>query len=408
MAIAPTGAIYKALSFDNESSRSYGIYITGEAVFNAPERDVQMISIPGRNGTFALDKGRFENIEVTYPAGVFASTETDFAQAISDFRNFLCSRKGYVRLSDEYNPNEYRMAVYRSGLEVSPAQLRAGEFDITFDCMPQRYLTSGETAISVSDGQTLVNPTLFESSPLLEFDGYGSIGINGETVTVSNGALGVIPISSAVNTANTRLDVSNLNVGDSIINTASSMPEVKAFITADWGSMVTPARVLNVSGGTATIGAQAVGTYVVTVVPTVTSFVNGTSATATAQLTIDIWGENYRLYETFEVVVTYDAIARTITLTPRFVNGQPSAVTCSYTYKHPAYYGISSKTVLPSRMYIDLDIGEAYGELDGVVTSFNSITTMPAKLPTLKAGPNTISFDGTMSNVKITPRWWKI
>ena len=151
MAVAPTGAIYKSLIFDGEDSRSYGVYITGEAVYNAPERDVEMVTIPGRNGTYALDNGRFENIEVSYPAGIFADTEADYREAISDFRNFLCSRKGYVRLQDEYNPNEYRMAVYKSGLEVEPAMLRAGEFKITFDCKPQRFLTSGETAITIGE-----------------------------------------------------------------------------------------------------------------------------------------------------------------------------------------------------------------------------------------------------------------
>lgn len=149
MAIAPTGAIYKSLSFDGKNSRDYGVYITGEAVYNAPERDVELVTIPGRNGSFALDNGRFENIEVTYPAGIFAYTEEDFRKAISDFRNLLCSRKGYVRLSDEYNPDEYRMAVYKSGLDVSPAQLKAGEFDITFDCKPQRFLVSGEEAVEI-------------------------------------------------------------------------------------------------------------------------------------------------------------------------------------------------------------------------------------------------------------------
>ena len=112
MAIAPTGNIFKGFVFDGESSKNYGIYITGEAVYNAPERDVEMITIPGRSGQFALDNGRFENIEVTYPAGIFADNETNFAEAVSDFRNLLCSRRGYVRLMDEYNPNEYRLAVY--------------------------------------------------------------------------------------------------------------------------------------------------------------------------------------------------------------------------------------------------------------------------------------------------------
>ena len=126
MGVITTPRIFKSLTFDNQASRDYGVFITGEAVFNAPQRDVEMVSIPGRNGAYALDRGRFENITVTYPAGIFAENEADFAKAVSDFRNYLCSRSGYCRLTDEYNPDEYRLAVYKSGLEVSPAQLISG------------------------------------------------------------------------------------------------------------------------------------------------------------------------------------------------------------------------------------------------------------------------------------------
>ena len=220
MAITQTGAIYKAFSFDNVSSRDYGVYITGEAVFDAPEREVEMIAIPGRNGAFALDKGRFENIEVSYPAGIFADNEADFAEAVSDFRNFLCSRKGYVRLTDEYNPNEFRMAVYKSGLEVTPAQLKAGEFEIVFDCMPQRYLLSGETAIEVADGQTILNPTLFDSCPLLTLAGYGVISFSGQTISVENKEIGDVIVSGATQNNKTSftipLDVDSVNTGDAI------------------------------------------------------------------------------------------------------------------------------------------------------------------------------------------------
>ena len=196
MAVAPTGAIYKALSFDNTSSRNYGVYITGEAVYNAPERDVEMIDIPGRNGSFALDNGRFQNITVTYPAGIFADTEANFRQAISDFRNFLCSKRGYIRLSDEYNPDEYRMAIYKSGLEVEPAQLRAGEFEIAFECKPQRFLTSGETATHITtSGNAITNPTYFDSQPMLQVYGYGNIGIGTDQISIENTVLGRIKIS---------------------------------------------------------------------------------------------------------------------------------------------------------------------------------------------------------------------
>ena len=206
MGVIQTGAIFKGLIFDGIDSKNYGVYISGDAVFNAPERDVEMIAIPGRNGTFALDNGRFHNITVTYHAGLFGDTETDFAEAISNFRNMLCARKGYCRLTDDYNPDEYRMAVYKSGLEVDVASLEAGQFDIVFECKPQRFLTSGETETAYASGATITNPTPFESHPLLACDGYGTVAINGKEMEIS-----VDPL------------------GDVVLRNASSMPQYSVF-----------------------------------------------------------------------------------------------------------------------------------------------------------------------------------
>lgn len=145
-------AVFKSLTFDNENSLDYGVYITGEAVYNAPARAMEMVSVPGRNGAFPLDQGRFENISVKYPAGAFGETQTEFASNIMRFRNVLASRYRYVRLSDDYNTDEFRLGMYRSGLETKPVSMsRAGEFDITFDCKPQRFLVSGETPQTASD-----------------------------------------------------------------------------------------------------------------------------------------------------------------------------------------------------------------------------------------------------------------
>ena len=148
MGVKETGAIFRGFTFDNESSKNYGVYITGEPVYNVPERDVEVIAIPGRNGAFVKDNGRFENITVSYPAGMFGDEQTDFAEGIRELRNFLASRKGYCRLSDDYNAGEYREAVYKSGLDVSPEAMgRARQFNITFECKPQRFLTSRESAV---------------------------------------------------------------------------------------------------------------------------------------------------------------------------------------------------------------------------------------------------------------------
>ena len=141
--------------FDGEKSSDLDTYIAGEGTFNAPERVYTMQNIPGRNGQIALDEGRFENYELKYPAFIFTSAGADFRRKISDLRNALLSKKGYKRLTDTYHPDEYRLAIYREGLETKPVQYnRAGEFDLVFDCKPQRFLLEGEVPISYPKSPT--------------------------------------------------------------------------------------------------------------------------------------------------------------------------------------------------------------------------------------------------------------
>lgn len=176
----------KVFNFNGESSADYGVYISGDSVYNAPARVYEMVDIPGRNGQLAIDQGHFENIEITYPAFIFTEDQSDFAEKMRDLRAWLMSPKGYQRLEDTYHPDEYRLAIYKSGLEAAPTHYNgAGQFDLVFDCKPQRFLKSGEDEITVSSGDTLENPTPFESLPLIEVTGQGSLFINDDELVIS-------------------------------------------------------------------------------------------------------------------------------------------------------------------------------------------------------------------------------
>lgn len=178
-------AVFNSITYDNINSLDSGIYITGEAAFNAPARVVDMITVPGRNGAVAIDQGRFENIEVTYPAGCFADSVADFADKISAFRNVLASRYTYKRLVDTYHPDEFRLGLYKSGLEVNTARYNtAGEFDIIFDCKPQRWLLSGEVPQAFTSSGSITNPTLFPARPLLAIIGAGILTLGGQAMTI--------------------------------------------------------------------------------------------------------------------------------------------------------------------------------------------------------------------------------
>ena len=170
--------ILNYLVFDGVKSSDYGVFISGEGTFNSPARKGTTVTIPGRNGTLFMDEDSFENIPGKYPAFIGTKSDADFRDKLAAFKSAILSRGNYKRLSDSYHPDEYRLAVYKSGLDVDPKHYnRAGGFTLEFDCKPQRFLTIGETPKTFTANGTIENPTLFYSSPLLEVVGTGLVTI---------------------------------------------------------------------------------------------------------------------------------------------------------------------------------------------------------------------------------------
>lgn len=189
------------LSYDGVDSSDFGVFISGDGVFDAPARRGEMISIPGRNGSLFIDEGVFENIMVEYPAFIGTGYEELFRTKLGDLRSALSSRGNYKRLTDTYHPDEFRLGIFREGLEVNPQHItRAGGFTMKFDCKPQRFLLSGEIPVVFNANGIITNPTLFSSSPLIKVTGNGTVAIgeNGEYRFIVSENTGTIWIDSDV------------------------------------------------------------------------------------------------------------------------------------------------------------------------------------------------------------------
>lgn len=401
---------YKAFTYDGKSSLDYGVYLTGEGVFNAPERAVEMIEIPGRNGNFALDQGRFQNISVTYKAGLVDYSESNFATRMSNVRNWLCSKVGYRRLEDDYNTGEYRMAVYLSGIEVEHEDLQTGEFEITFDCKPQRFLTSGETAVSVVSGGTITNPTLFDAKPQLQVKGYGNIDIGGEDIDVENVPLGLIKVGNGI-TRNVSsysgnysqgINLTDVLTGDSIYSNGKTID-----FSFQISSTAGPYTSFSITSMTKCSASVVFGNYSATVSVTMDdcTFEKGTSLTEEATVDFSFVHKG--------TTSTGTATIRTIYSSGTTLNHYVSVTNYNYmsetfSMKVPTAYADSTKTATGNPLYIDLEIGEAWNEDGGEPLSLNNAVQMPSKLPTLKSGANTITYDNTFTSFKVVPRWWRV
>lgn len=414
------------LIFGGINSLDYGIYISGEAVFNAPSRKVDLIQIPGRNGDFALDHGRFENIEVSYPAGTFGDNQTDFREKLSDFRNAILSQVGYQRLTDTYHPDEYRMGVYASGLEVDPVHYNtAGEFVLTFNCKPQRWTTSGETAVAITSGDDITNPTLFDAEPLLAVKGYGGISFNGYTIDLENAVIGDIDIAdgdtfttSKTYTFNTGAfnngDLISINgsflAGGKITPTQVARPvHVSSQSSTDSNanfSTAAPTFTDNTTGPTSSIFTSFSETLTVGTNATITN-----TAAITASGTVTGYG-SYTCTWTMVQTITFDAAAGTIDVAMSFTtssnNNDVHATRSTTATGTISISGYSTITALGNPTYIDCAIGECWMESGGEIISLNRAVDLGSDLPKLAPGANAVTFDGTITELKITPRWWKV
>lgn len=411
-----------SIIFGGVNSADFDLYIGGEGTFNAPKRAVEIVDVPGRDGAIAIDKGHFENIEVTYTVINQEKNLATFSQKLSGFRNALCSQRGYQRLTDTFHPDEFRQALFVDGFEAKPIDYAtASEFTVTFNCKPQRFLSSGETKTSVPSGGTVTNPTLLESSPMLEFKGYGSITLGGQSINVDLVPMGDIIVSNGGNFAlknqettsihtpreigHINIDVSNLNNGDKIYTGESSM--TYNVNVPKWVGVISSVSVSNETGenwSTKSAIVSQYSAYFTTFIPSQT-FSKGTASAKTYEYVLGWVGSGVSFGATMTIQLSYDG-NQTVTLlasTMRDTNGG----TYEFVGKIGRVNG-NSTVVTTSTFYIDLDIGEAYFLESEKYTSANYAVSIPAKLPKLAPGSNTITYSNTITNFKITPRWWKL
>lgn len=160
--------------FNGQCSKHFGLMASGSGAYNAPQRDVETISVAGRSGDLIRDNGRYLNISVSYPVIVFPG----FAKNAAAVRAWLLSAGGYKRLEDDYNPDYFRLAQFKGPINFDVTDMcRAGEATLTFDCKPQRFLKAGEIPVTMDAEGVLRNPTLFPALPLITVYGTGPIAL---------------------------------------------------------------------------------------------------------------------------------------------------------------------------------------------------------------------------------------
>ncbi len=168
-------------TLDGISSADYNTFIATSNMFNSPERDVEEVEIPGRNGNLIFDNGRFKNFMASINCYIPHGMKTN----VDALRGWLLSVPGYRRYEDSMHPGYYWMARYAGGFELETSDRAGAAMTLTFDCKPQRFIQAGDVTETWPQHSTVYNPTHFNALPLIRVYGIGNFTLNGVTMNVS-------------------------------------------------------------------------------------------------------------------------------------------------------------------------------------------------------------------------------
>lgn len=220
--------------WNGRSSDEFGLYVEYYPPRPVPERKVERVSVPGRSGDIFFPQDAFSNVKQSYD--IYISAEARGLPIIADPIVAWLSVPGYARLEDNYDPEIYRMAMFVGGIDITNIINCFGRATITFDCMPQRWLKSGEIPQHFTNAGALVNPTGMKALPLITVSGSGAgtLTVGDDTLTLSD-CNGIVLDSEAQNayrgTENMNATVSGdfpvLKAGQTTISWAGGITSIK-------------------------------------------------------------------------------------------------------------------------------------------------------------------------------------
>lgn len=171
------------LFYCGKNLEDFGAYVVRHQLDNSPDRVYTDVNIPGRHGKFLRDDKRLSNVTVSYWM-LFINHGWD---AYCDMKNWLLSEDGYQRIEDTFDPEHYRLGVYRGSTEpVFDRERDLCKCVLKFDCLPQRWIRGGEELRAISSGKLLVNPYLTVAKPLIRVSGIGTLRVSDVVITINS------------------------------------------------------------------------------------------------------------------------------------------------------------------------------------------------------------------------------
>lgn len=211
--------------YNGIDSRDLGVYIRTKQAYDKPQRDMSIVSVPGRDGDLVLDNGSYKNLDMTLGLRLIvpqlsSDKVTSFNYAYNRVVEWLKPTAEYLTYSDSYDPEYYRKAAIKSSFKVTQKRYDVADFSVTFSCKPYKYRWGGDTVATLDSGSissiTIYNPEDYDSLPLIKV--YTAATYDPSTTRTHSFSLNGVTYSITQINGNCTIDSEMMNVYHGSIN----------------------------------------------------------------------------------------------------------------------------------------------------------------------------------------------
>lgn len=164
--------------FNGVSSQYYDIIVKKMPPIVSPLKNIESITIDGRNGNLHIDNGTYKSYDLTIECVITSNTK------INDIKKWLT---GTGIISFSTIPNIEFDCLVKNQISFDKYLTVLKEFPIQLEISPLGRSTTETTVTKTANGTFTVGGTV-ETSPILEVkgDGDGSITLNNTTINITD------------------------------------------------------------------------------------------------------------------------------------------------------------------------------------------------------------------------------
>lgn len=161
--------------------------------FILPEASLEFTEVDGRSSDIIFDRGKYKDIEKTFPVTIYKEKDKTIATQLRNIAGWLYLNHKYAPLIfSEYNEYYYK-ALGLGGVTGLDEKREWAHIDFTFKCQPFVFRLDGEDERDILSGQSITNPELFTSLPIVSFNkttatADSNVYINGQQFRVAKEA----------------------------------------------------------------------------------------------------------------------------------------------------------------------------------------------------------------------------